>query len=293
MIDGVYVPLLTAFTTDAGVDPAASAAHAQWTVENGADGLVPFGTTGEGPSLSYDERLRLLDALHAALPATPIVATVTESSLDGALRLVRAYNDRPLQAVMVLPPYYFRPVTTDGLARFFEPIVAASRHPVVLYHIPEFAPAVPISLVESLPIWGVKDSGGDLAYTMDVIGTGKGVVVGAEHTIVDAVLAGAAGTIAGTANLLPEHLSAAVTRARDGDEAGARQALRQLLDFRNEFVARLGPLEWLPALKILATARHGVALGGARPPVPDVAQRTVLDLVPMLHDTLDRLVASA
>jgi len=293
VIQGVYVPLLTAFTDDGGVDVAACVAHAQWSVDCGVDGLVPFGTSGEGPSLSFDERLRVLDALLGALPDTPIVATVTDPSLDAALHLIEACNDRPLQAVMVLPPFYFRPVSDEPLARFFEPIVAASQHPVLLYHIPELAPAIPLTLVERLPIWGVKDSGGDLAYTRAVIESGKPVMVGAEHTIVDAVLAGAAGTIAGTANVLPEHLSAAVARAKAGDEVGARQAIWQLLDFRDELLSRLAPLEWLSALKVLATARHGIPLGGGRPPVPTVASETVRDVVPRMREALDRLVALA
>jgi 4-hydroxy-tetrahydrodipicolinate synthase len=293
VIEGVYVPLLTAFTEEGDVDVAACVAHAEWAVDRGVNGLVPFGTSGEGPSLSFDERVRVLDALTAALPDTPIVATVTDPSLDGALRLIEACNERPLQAVMVLPPFYFHPVPDESLSRFFEPIVARSEHPVLLYHIPELAPAIPLTLVERLPIWGMKDSGGDLAYTRAVIDSGKPVMVGAEHTIVDAVLAGAAGTIAGTANVLPEHLSAAVTRAQAGDEVGARQAIRQLLDFRDELLSRLAPLEWVSALKLLATARHGTPLGGGRPPVPTVATETVAQVVPLMRDALDRLVALA
>ena len=293
MIEGVYVPLLTAFTDDGSVDVPACVSHAQWAVDRGVNGLVPFGTSGEGPSLSFDERLRVLNALETTLPDTPIVATVTDPSLDGALRLIEAFNDRPLQAVMVLPPFYFRPVAEESLRRFFEPILAASEHPVLLYHIPDLAPAIPLSLVESLPIWGVKDSGGDLAYTRAVVGAGKAVVVGAEHTIVDAVLAGALGTIAGTANVLPEHLLAAVARAQTGDEVGARQVLRQLVDFRDDLLSRLAPLEWVSALKVLATARHGTPLGGGRPPVPTVASATVRELVPRMCEALDRLVALA
>jgi dihydrodipicolinate synthase/N-acetylneuraminate lyase len=121
--------------------------------------------------------------------------------------------------------------------------------------------------------------------------SGKPVMVGAEHTIVDAVVAGAVGTIAGTANVLPEHLSAAVARAKAGDEVGARQAIRHLLDFRDELLSRLAPLEWLSALKILATARHGVPLGGGRPPIPTVASETVRDVVPHMREALDRLMA--
>jgi 4-hydroxy-tetrahydrodipicolinate synthase len=143
VISGVYVPLLTAFAGDGTVDPGAFARQAEWLVSRGVDGLVPFGSTGEGPSLSLREKQVLLEALATAVPGTPVVPAVTDPSLDGALQLVEAINDIDAAGVMLLPPFYFRQYGADGLRRFAEPVLAASRHPVLFYHIPEFAPAVP------------------------------------------------------------------------------------------------------------------------------------------------------
>ena len=269
MISGVYVPLLTAFSPDGRADPGASAEHARWLVAAGVDGLVPFGTSGEGPSLSLREKRGVLDALVAVVPGTPLVPAITESSLDTALQLVQVANDAPVTAVMLLPPFYFRPLGDGGLRRYVSEILAASSHPVLLYHIPEFGPAVPVPLVAELPVWGVKDSGGDLSYTRAVLAAGKQVMVGAEHTIVDAVQAGAAGSIPGLANVLPEHLVAVVAAARAGDTAAAGQILGQALAFRDEMLGALGPLEWMSAMKLLAQSRHGVDLGGVRAPLPD------------------------
>lgn len=84
--------------------------------------------------------------------------------------------------------------------------MAASRHPVLLYHIPEFGPPVPVETVARLPVWGVKDSGGDIRYTRSVREAGRDVLVGAEPTLIEAIGLGAAGAISGLANLLPEHL---------------------------------------------------------------------------------------
>jgi 4-hydroxy-tetrahydrodipicolinate synthase len=288
---GVYVPLLTAFTQDGRLDAGASAAHAEWVAARGVQGVVPFGSSGEGPSLSLDERLRLLDRLTAALPRTPVVATVTESSLDTALRTVAAYNDRALEAVMILPPYYFRPVTAAMMRAFLAPLIEASRHPVLLYHIPEFGPAVPVEVAAELDVWGVKDSGGDLAYTREVLAVGRNVMVGAEHTVVDAVLSGAGGTIAGFANVLPEHLIAAVTGTLAGAEDTARAALAEMLAFRADLMSRLEPMQWVMALKQLATARHGIPLGAARPPVPPASPEVVAATVPALHSVVQRLAA--
>ena len=126
MISGVYVPLLTAFAADGRVDPGACAAHASWLADAGVAGLVPFGTSGEGPSLSLREKRSVLDALAAALPGVPLLPAITEASLDGALQLVEAVNDLPAAGVLLLPPFYYRPLPEDGLRRFAEQVLAVA-----------------------------------------------------------------------------------------------------------------------------------------------------------------------
>lgn len=86
-----------------------------------------------------------------------------------------------------------------------------------------------------------------------------------------AVRAGADGTIAGLANPLPEHLTAAVAAARTGDIAQAGETMAHALKFRDELIAATGPLEWLAVTKLLAHSRHGVNLGGVWAPLPGVS----------------------
>src|SRR5579875_1904556 len=157
VISGIFVPLFTAFDRSGQVDTGAYAAFAQWLAGRGVTGLVPFGTSGEGPSLSMRERLAVLDALADAVPGTPLVPAIMESSLDAVLEFVSAVNDMPAAGILVLPPYYFRPLAADQLRRFIEPLVTLSNHTVLLYHIPEFGPPVPIEALTSLAVWGVKD----------------------------------------------------------------------------------------------------------------------------------------
>ena len=286
VISGVFVPLLTAFASDGAVDPGAFARQAEWLVSRGVDGLVPFGSTGEGPSLSLREKRVLLEALAAAVPGMPLVPAVTDPSLDGALQLVEVINDIDAAAVMLLPPFYFRQYGADGLRRFAEPVLAASRHPVIFYHIPEFAPAVPPDLVADMPAWGVKDSGGDLGYTRAVLAAGKQVMVGIESTVVEAVTDGASGTIAGLANVLPEPMLAACAAAAGGRAADGHQVLAPALAFRDELLAAGPPLGWVSIMKRLAAERHGIPLGGVRAPLPDA---TADALLPSLRDLLAQL----
>ena len=294
MISGVFVPLLTAFDNEGRVDPGAYVAFAQWLAGRGVDGLVPFGSTGEGPSLSMRERLTLLARLADAVPGTALVPAVTESSLDAVLEYVAAVNDLPAAGLMVLPPYYFRPLPADQLRRFIEPVLAASRHPVLLYHIPQFGPPVPVEALTGLPLWGVKDSGGDLAYTKAVLDAGANVMVGSERTLVEAVGMGAAGGIFGLANVLPEHLAAAYAAAKAGDRETAAATLTRALAFLDRLLAASqgGPVGWIPVAKQLAGRRSGVYLGGGRPPVPVAPEDAGAALMPYLETALSELAGT-
>jgi 4-hydroxy-tetrahydrodipicolinate synthase len=294
VISGVYVPLLTPFDHQGHVDIGAFGAFAQWLTGRGVDGLVPFGSTGEGPSLSLRERLAVLATLPGAVPGASLIPAVTESSLDAVLEFVAAVNDLPATAIMVLPPYYFRPLAADDLRRFMEPVLAASRHPVLLYHIPVFGPPVPVEAITALAgpsLWGVKDSSGDIASTKAVLDAGANVMVGSEGRLVEAVGLGAAGGICGLANLLPEHLVAAYAAAKAGDPDQATAILAPALKFLQQMVdASPGsPVAWIPVAKQLAGQRSGVDLGGVRPPVPPATGNAAAALTPSLEAVLSEL----
>jgi dihydrodipicolinate synthase/N-acetylneuraminate lyase len=295
VISGVYVPLLTPFDHQGTVDTGAYGAFAQWLVSRGVDGVVPFGSTGEGPSLSLRERLAVLATLPEAVPGTELIPAVTESSLDAVLEFVAAVNDLPATAIMVLPPYYFRPLAADDLRRFMEPVLAASRHPVLLYHIPVFGPPVPVEAITALAgpkLWGVKDSSGDIANTKAVLDAGANVLVGSEARLVEAVGLGAAGGICGLANLLPEHLVAAYAAAKAGDPAQGDAILAPALKFLQQMVDACpgSPVAWIPVAKQLAGQRSGVDLGGVRPPVPPAdGTATAAALTPSLEAVLSEL----
>ena len=291
MFSGVYVPQLTPFDHEGHVDLGAYSAFAQWLVSRGVDGLVPFGSTGEGPSLSMRERLAVLAALPDAVPGTTLIPAIEESSQDAVLEFVAAVNDLPVAGIMILPPYYFRPLAADDLRRFLDPVLAASRHPVLLYHIPQFGPPVPVEVLSGSRLWGVKDSGGDISYTKAVLEAGASVLVGSERVLVDAVGLGASGGIFGLANLLPEPLLAAYAAARDGDPGQAAAILAPALSFQERLIAAAthGPVSWIAIGKQLAGQRSGVDLGGVRPPVPPMPADAGAALVPSLEAVLSAL----
>ena len=263
-IEGVYVANVTPFKDDASltVDVDSYLAHVSWLEEMGVRGVVPFGTNGEGPSVTLREKLRVLEALFERDLSVQVIPTVMQGNLPETLEMVEALNGYPATAVLVLPPYYFKPVTAEGLERFFEPVLAATRHPVILYHIPKYAVPVPEEVATGLPVWGVKDSGGEPGYAEAVLEGGKGVLIGTEDDLWQRLNSGAQGAISALANFIPEEIVEMHKKVKSGDEAGGKALSEKLKKTR----AMTKEYASAAVLKRLAEARHGAPMGTVRPP---------------------------
>ena len=127
---------------------------------------------------------------------------------------------------MVLPPYFFKPASTDGLLAFFAPVVQATRHPVVLYHIPRFSVPIPPEVAGALDVWGVKDSGEEADYTPAIVAAGREVLVGTEDDLAVRLGRGGSGVVSGLgerrAGARREHLG----RGAGGRHRSRRRAFR-------------------------------------------------------------------
>ncbi len=260
---GVYVASVTPFRDDDrfSLDVDAYLGHVRWLADAGVHGIVAFGTNGEGPSVSASEKREALSALVGGT-SLPVIATVAEANLPDALDLLRFLDDLPVAAVMVLPPYYFKPAETPGLRVFYERVLAATRHPVIAYHIPKYAVPVPAEIVTSLPVWGVKDSGGEPGYAEAVAGGGRGVLLGTEDDLPRRLLA-AQGSISALANIAPElvvRLHDAICGGATEDAAQLSAHLQRLRSLTKEYASP-------GVLKRVASERHGHPMGTVRPPL--------------------------
>jgi len=263
-LGGVYVANVTPFKDDANlsVDDGAYLEHVAWLSGEGVRGVVPFGTNGEGPSVSLEEKLRVLDALFESGPGLQVIPAVMQGNLPDTLRMIEVLNGYLAAAVLVLPPYYFKPAGAEGLKRFYEPVLEASKHPVIAYHIPKYAVPVPIEVAGSLPFWGVKDSGGEPGYAEEILEASKGVLVGTEDDVRGRVSIGAQGAISALANFVPKEVIALYDSATSGDETGGEALEGALRNAR----ARTKQYSSPAVLKRLAQERHGVPMGTVRPP---------------------------
>ncbi|WP_153396753.1 dihydrodipicolinate synthase family protein [Ornithinicoccus halotolerans] len=262
MLDGVYVANVTPFDPGTGaLDVASYCAHVEWLAEAGVHGVVPFGTNGEGPSASVAEKQQVLAALaRRDLPLRQL-PTVAEGNLPDTLDMLEFLDDLDVEAVLVLPPYYF-PAQPEGLRRFYELVLERTRHPVVVYHIPKYALAVPAEVVTGLPVWGVKDSGGEAAYAAQVHAAGQGVLLGTEDDY-PGRLGTASAVVSALANVVPEVALRVYGLVRAGKQAEAEEAnawLRRIRAATKEHASAA-------VLKAMAQARHGVPMGTVRLPM--------------------------
>jgi 4-hydroxy-tetrahydrodipicolinate synthase len=263
-IEGVYVANVTPFVDDGSlaVDEDAYLEHVSWLAEMGVRGIVPFGTNGEGPSLTLGEKLRGLEALFGRGLPVQVIPAVMQNNLPETLEMLRALEDYPATAVLVLPPYYFKPVEPEGMVRFYESALAATDHTAIVYHIPKYAVPVPPQVVKELPVWGVKDSGGEDGYAEALLADGKGVLLGTEDDLWRRLDTGAQGVISALANFIPEDVLALYEKRGEGDEAGGMALSERLQQARAKTKEYASPA----VLKKLAQARHGARMGTVRPP---------------------------
>jgi 4-hydroxy-tetrahydrodipicolinate synthase len=258
VIKGLWVALPTPLTEGGAVDRGALVQHAQWLLSEGCDGFVPFGTTGEGPSFSAAERLAAVEAMLAAgIGADRIGLGAGFPALPDTVALVRAGLALGLRHMLLLPPYFYRDVSAQGIEDAFAHVideVGDERLRVTLYHIPQTSGvAVPPSAAAALRarfgaiVAGLKDSSGDFAQfqAFRAAAPDIAVTVGNEADIGRALASGGAGTICGMANIAPRLVRAMFT---DADAAGPMaEAIAQMQ----------GP--FTPTVKAVLAAQTGEA----------------------------------
>ena len=215
-VRGLWCAMLTPLDRNGGVDHSRLAAHARALLAKGIDGVAPFGTTGEGQSFGVGERAAGLSALLASgIPANRLVAATGCAALSETITLTRHGVQSGCAACLVLPPFFFKDVSDEGLFAWYARLIDAvgdSRLRVLLYHIPQVT-GVPLSidlvarLATSFPgvIAGVKDSSGDWTNTAALLARVPqlAILVGHEPHLPRALSAGGAGTICGVANVYP------------------------------------------------------------------------------------------
>jgi len=273
MFQGSIPALITPFK-DGKVDEPAFQSFVEWQVEEGSEGLVPCGTTGESPTLTHDEHMRVTEiCIEAAAGKVPVIAGTGSNSTEEAVMLTQHAKKAGAAGALVVMPYYNKP-TQEGLYLHYKAINDACDIPIIIYNIPGRS-VVDMSVdtmarLAKLPnIVGVKDATCDLArpiQTRLAIGPDFCLLTGEDGTTVPYLAAGGAGTISVTANIAPRMCANLQKAWRDRD-------LDTVMDLQD----RLMPLhqamfsETSPGPVKYAAGLMGKCTGETRLPMTDIS----------------------
>jgi 4-hydroxy-tetrahydrodipicolinate synthase len=265
-IRGVLAPVVTPFKADLSPDPQRFIAHCQWLLSQNC-GLAPFGTTSEANSMSTDERISLLDALIAGgIDPSCMMPGTGCCSITETVELTAHAIRHGCAGVLMLPPFYYKSVSEEGLYRYFSEVVQRlgdARLRIYLYHIPPVAiVGVSVKLVERLlkayptAIAGMKDSSGDWNNTktfLDAFAVRAGraissfdVFVGSESFLLANMRNGGVGTISATANVNPAAIHKLYKQwntAADADQQQAKLNVVREVFSSSQFLSMIAALK--------------------------------------------------
>ena len=237
-IEGVLSPVITPFKRDLAPDADRFVKHCKWLMKSGCAGLAVFGTNSEANSMSVDEKLELLEALvKGGVPAASLMPGTGHCALTDSVKMTREAVRMGCGGVLMLPPFYYKGVSDEGLFRNFSEIierVGDERLRLYLYHIPPVSNvAISLELIERLLdrypgiVAGAKDSSGDWENTRSMLDRFKDrsfdVFPGSEVFLLDGLRAGGKGCITATGNVNPGAIDK-VFRNWRSTEADALQA---------------------------------------------------------------------
>jgi 4-hydroxy-tetrahydrodipicolinate synthase len=279
LLTGVLAPVITPFKPDLSPDVERYVRHCKWLLANGCSGLAIFGTNSEANSLSMDERRMLLEALlEAGVPAAKLMPGTGCCSLTDSVALTRFAVEHGVGGALMLPPFFYKGVSDEGLYRNFAEIaqrVGDSRLKIYLYHIPPMT-SVPFSLglVERLlkdypgTVVGMKDSGGDWKNMEAMLKAFPGFQFfpGSEEFLLAGMRLGAVGTITATANIGPAAIDELFRNWQDPKADAMQEAIT---DFRRAITK----FPQIPALKHTTSIYTGHAQWAVtRPPLVQLGE---------------------
>ena len=273
-LSGVIAAVATPVEGDGAPDLKRAVKLARHLLENGCDGLNVLGTTGEATSFSLDERRSVMSAYKKeGLPLDRLMVGTGAAAMSDAVALTRHAAELGFAGALVLPPFYYKDVSDDGLVAYIDTLVKATSTrpiPIYLYHFPAMS-GVPwhVALIRRLldsyafRMAGLKDSSGDMAYARSAAAISKDFAVfpSNEATLLEARGGAFAGCISATANCNADLCARAW---HNGDEAAlkAAVAIRKLFDGK----------ALVSGVKALLAHIHGdLALARVKPPLVPVS----------------------
>lgn len=266
-IEGCLTAIVTPFR-DGQVDFAALARLVEWQIEQGIDGIVAVGTTGESATLAVDEHVAVIAAVvKAAKGRVPVVAGAGGNATAEALELTKASEDAGADALLHVTPYYNRP-NQEGLFRHFEAVARSTKLPIILYNVPtrtgcDLLTDTVVRLADFDNVIGIKDATGNLVRGTELIakvGDRMTILSGDDGTSFPLYACGARGVISVVSNVAPAAMADMWDAVVAGDWARARQRHFELRVLSQMLFAEPSPAPTKAALAIMGRCAVDVRL---------------------------------
>ena len=255
MFTGMLVALVTPFK-NGQVDYAAIERLVDWHVEQGTDGLVPVGTTGESPTVDIAEHQKIVKTVvERSAGRIPVVAGTGGNATAEAIHLTRYAKDVGADGSLQVCPYYNKP-TQEGLYRHFAAIAEAVDLPMVLYNIPgrtgvSLAPATIARLAQLPQVVAVKEATGSIDQASEILAQCDLVVLSGDDSLTLPLMAvGAQGVISVVGNLVPKDMKRLTDAMLAGDVATAQEAHRRLFPLCRAMFIETNPIPVKTAMKM-------------------------------------------
>jgi 4-hydroxy-tetrahydrodipicolinate synthase len=281
----VLTAIVTPFHDDGSVDFDAFQALARHLVENGSDGVVVAGTTGESPTLSDGERLDLIRAaLEAVGDQAAVVAGTGTYSTAHSVHLTEQAHELGASAFLIVAPYYNKP-PQRAIVAHFEAIARASDRPIVVYNIParvvvNIEPETISRLAEIPTVRAVKQANADLGEARHIVETGLDLYAGDDNLVQPFLELGGVGGVCVHTHVVGEQVAEQVRAVLDGDVGRAREIDESIAPVYELLGVVTNPIAIKAALRLL-----GHPVGGHRLPLVEASE----DEVAQVRSCLERL----
>lgn len=256
---GAFTALVTPFK-DGKVDEEAFRKHIEWQIEQGINGLVPCGTTGESATLTHEEHEDVIRiCVEQAKKRVPVIAGAGSNNTREAIRLTRFAKNIGADAALLITPYYNKP-TQEGLYQHFKAIAAEVSMPIIMYNVPgrtgcNMLPATVARIAHDMPdVVGIKEATANLIQISDIVEQCPAdfqILSGDDFTVLPIMAVGGCGVISVTSNVVPAMMSRLCQTFQNGDIQEAKRLHFALAPLSRAMFLETNPLAVKTALALM------------------------------------------
>ena len=272
---GSYVAIVTPFNPDGSVNFDKLRELVKWHLEQGTDGIVALGTTGESSTMSHEEdddvARCVIETVNGKIP---VICGAGSNSTQTQLEKSRKYHDMGADGLLLITPYYNK-ANDEGMYRHFATVADTLDTPIILYNVPgrtgcSISPACCARLAKHPNVAGIKEASGNISYAAKIaklLGDDFCMFSGNDDMIVPMMSLGAVGVISVWANICPKQSHDLVAAYQAGDVEKARRIQLEYLDLINALFCEVNPIPVKEAMNQL-----GMNVGGYRLPLCEISE---------------------